>query len=374
MHPTRERGIDIGLLLAVLAAVVIGLLAIASASFVADGMTKVLKQVGFSIIGMTGMVVLMRIDYRVWSRYWRLLLALTILALIGILFTPAVKGAHSWLRLGPLSLEPSEFAKLSLTLAFAALLSRFGGRLSTLPYFLRALAMFVLPVLLVMRQPALGTAAILCAICFVMLYYAGARWWMLAALGGGAVLCFVLALTFGLVKSYQRQRLDFLHADQTSGGYHQLQARIAIGSGELWGKGPFHGTQGQRGFLPEQETDFIFAVIGEEYGFLGCLAVLGLQLFILIRVLRVAEEAETPFGRLIAVGVAAMLGVHVLINISMCLTLSPVTGVPLPFISYGGSSLLTNMLAIGIVLNISRHRKSRRRWAEAEEGVLVRGV
>jgi len=369
-------GIDVGLLLGVLALLCVGLPAIYSASHISDGAGKVLKQVIFAGIGLVGMGVLACVDYRVLARFRSLLYGLTLFLLVVTLFVDPIKGARSWLQFGPMSLQTSEFAKLLLILSFGALLTRFGEQTQRWGPFLRGLLYFTVPILLVLAQPDLGTAMVLCIIWLVMTWLAGARWWMLLAVIG-VFLALVIAVWNArlpggrtLIKAYQKQRLNFINADPAGAGYHQWQARVAIGAGMLWGKGYLRGTQARRGFLPEQDTDFIFAVIGEEFGLLGALAMLGLYLFVLFRLLRIAEEAETVFGRLVAGGVAAMLAVHVLINVGMNLTLTPVTGVPLPFISYGGSNLLVNLLAIGLALNISRHRQPRRAWAGEEEALI----
>lgn len=378
-------GIDLGLLLGVLALLGIGLPAIYSASHINDGAGKVLKQAVFAAVGLAGLGVLACVDYRVLARFRRWLYALTILLLVGLLLlsfiapsiAPEINGARSWLKFGPISVQPAEFAKLLLILSFGALLARMGAALWRWGPFLRGLAHFALPILLVLAQPDLGTAMVLCVIWLVMTWLAGVRWWMLLAVIGAFLALVIVAWNVRLpggrtlIKAYQKQRLDFIHADPAGAGYHQAQARIAIGAGMLWGKGYLQGTQARRGFLPEQDTDFIFAVIAEEFGLVGSLVVLALYLFVLFRLLRIAEEAEGALGRLLAGGVAAMLAVHVLINIGMNLTLSPVTGVPLPFISYGGSNLLTSLLCIGLALNVSRHRQPRRAWA-GEEQALIR--
>jgi len=387
-------GIDLGLLLGVLALLCVGLSAIFSASHISAGTDKVVKQAIFAGAGLIGLGVFACVDYRVLARFRQVLYTLTlVLLVITLLFAPEINGARSWFKFGPVSLQPAEFAKLLLILSFGALLIRFGAQVQRWSPFLRGLLFFALPILLVLAQPDIGTAMVLCAIWLVMVWLAGARWWMLLAVIGGLVLLVLLAWNVPIVpvtqtvmladgrsvrervfippiKPYQKRRLNFIHADPAGAGYHQAQARIAIGAGMLWGKGYLRGTQAQRGFLPEQDTDFIFAVIAEEFGLLGALAVLGLYLFVLFRLLRIAEEAEGTPGRLLAGGVAAMLAVHVLINIGMNLTLSPVTGVPLPFVSYGGSNLLVSLLSIGLVLNISRHRQPRRAWAGEEEALI----
>lgn len=368
---------DTGLLLAVLALLAIGLAFIFSASYAQNGTDKLIKQGIWVGAGLVGMGVLAHVDYRVLSRFWQVFYALAVLALIAtLLFAKEINGARSWIELGPLRLQPSELTKFALILAFGMLLSRCGSQLQSWSFFLRSLLFFVVPILLVLKQPDLGTASILCVIWFVMVWLAGVRWWMLASVVVGTVLLFMLAWNVqlpdgrGLIKTYQKQRLDFVHADPRGAGYHQWQSRIAIGAGQLWGKGFRQGTQGRQGFLPEQDTDFIFAVIGEEFGFLGSVAVLGLYLFLLFRLIRIAEEAELLLGRIIVGGIVAMFAAHWIINTGMCLTLSPVTGVPLPFISYGGSNLLTNLLAVGVALNISRFRQSRRDWVMQD--VLLR--
>jgi len=387
-------GIDLGLLLGVAALLCVGLTAIYSASHNSAGTEKVARQAIFAGIGLLGMGVFACVDYRVLARFRQTLYAVTLLILIiTLIFANEINGARSWLDFGPISVQPAEFAKLLLILSFGALLIRLDARLLRWGPFLRCLLFFALPVLLVLAQPDMGTAMVMCSIWLVMVWLAGTRWWMLLAVVGGFVLLALLAwnlpvipatrpivlhdgrsklerVRVPLIKPYQKKRLNFIDADPAGAGYQQWQARVAIGAGMLWGKGYLRSTQAQRGFLPEQDTDFIFAVIAEEFGLLGALAVLGLYLFVLFRLLRIAEEAEGTLGRLLAGGVAAMLAVHVLINIGMNLTLTPVTGVPLPFISYGGSNLLVNLLAIGVVLNVSRHRQPQRAWAGEEEALI----
>ncbi|HEY3378664.1 MAG TPA: rod shape-determining protein RodA [Armatimonadota bacterium] len=378
MRAGRASNFDSGLLGAVLGLLVLGLLVIFSASHVTAGASKVLRQGIWALVGLAGLLVFSRVDYRPWARYWRALLLASCVTLVAtLLIAHPINGARSWINLGPMSLQPSEFTKLALIISLAGFLSRQGEKLQQLPIFLRSILYLLAPILLIMAQPDMGTAMVLCMIWLVMLWVAEARGVMILAVTGSAVLLMTVAWYLPmpngktLIKDYQKKRLDFLHADPAGSGYHQRQARIAIGSGELWGQGYLRGSQAQRGFLPEQETDFIYAVLGEEFGLLGCLLVLGLYLFMLFRMLRISEEAETVFGRLIVAGVGAMVAVHVVINIGMCLSLSPVTGVPLPLLSYGGSNILTTLLATGVVLNISRHRQTRRTWVVTE--TLVRG-
>ncbi len=354
---------DYLLLFSVIGILIAGLLILASASYVSDGINKLIRQLIFAVVGIGGVVFFSFYDYRILNRFRRPFYFWTIIALIGILFTPEINGAHSWLKLGPINLQPSEFAKFTMIIAFASLLSRFGKQINKIPRLIHAVLYFVIPILLILKQPDMGTASIMCLICLIMLIIAGVRWWILGTMIGTVVILFVIAWNTNLIKQYQKDRLNFISAESKGGGYHQKQAKIAIGSGGFLGKGPFHSTQAQRGFLPEQDTDFIFAVFGEEYGFLGCIIILGLYTVMLWRALRMTEDADTVFGRLVAAGISAMFAGHILINVSMNLTLSPVTGIPLPFISYGGSNLLTNLLLIGVLLNISKHCQPRRQWA-----------
>jgi rod shape determining protein RodA len=371
LRAAHARGIDTALLLVVVGLLLIGLPAIYSASYVVEGSGKVIRQLVFAALGGVGLTVLACIDYRIWSRSRRVFYAIILVALLlTLLIAEPINGARSWIGHGALRVQPSEFAKLLLILAFASWLTRIGPAIRTWPVMVKGLLYVGAPVLLVLAQPDFGTAMVLCAIWLVMTMVAGARWWMLLAVVLAGIGLFTLAWHVDLIKPYQKKRLDFIHADPAGNGYHQRQASIAIGSGQFWGKGYRQSSQARRGFLPEQDTDFIYAVIAEEFGFLGSIVVLGLFLFMLFRLISSAEQAETSFGRLILAGVMAMLAVHAVINIGMCLTLLPVTGVPLPFVSYGGSNLVTNLLAIGIALNISRHREPRRAWAGNE--ALVR--
>jgi rod shape determining protein RodA len=369
-----------GLLLAVLGLLAIGLPAIYSASHLTDGAGKLVRQGIWLVAGLIGTGVLAAVDYRALSRHWRLfyfllLFPLCILALLNVLhipfgLVPTINGARSWFVLGKFSLQPSEFGKLLLILAYGALLARYGPLVRTIPVFLRGLLFVAVPMLLVLLQPDFGTMVIYASVWLVMTLIAGARPWMLLAVCLLAVGVFAAAWKCNIIKPYQKDRLDFIHADPRGNGYNQEQARIAIGAGEFFGKGYLHGSQIQHGFLPEQETDFIFAVVGEEFGFLGSIAVLGFFLLIFFRLFRLVEAAETRFGRIVTAGIVAMLMAHVLINVGMCLKLCPVTGVPLPFVSYGGSNLMTNLLALGVVLNISRHCENRRAWANPEEALV----
>ncbi|MCL6640627.1 MAG: rod shape-determining protein RodA, partial [Candidatus Rokubacteria bacterium] len=268
-------------------------------------------------------------------------------------------GAQRWIPLGPFgAFQPSEVAKLALIVTLA----RHLDVARTLPR-MRALFPFLahaaLPALLIMRQPDMGTALVLVAILAAMLYVGGARPADLAGLGAaGAV---VAPFFWQALHDYQRRRLTaFLDpaADPLGAGYALIQAKIAIGSGQLFGKGLFAGTQNVLRFIPEQHTDFIFTVVGEELGLAGTLALLGLFLVWIWRALGIAAGARDRLGALMAAGVAAMMLFHVVVNVGMTIGLMPVTGIPLPLVSYGGSSLLVTLAATGLLLGI----RLRRSW------------
>ncbi|MCS7172199.1 MAG: rod shape-determining protein RodA [Armatimonadetes bacterium] len=266
-------------------------------------------------------------------------------------------GAQRWLQLGPLSFQPSELAKLSVIL----LLSDALARQTTPPRTLGAVmgrCLWVLPALvLVFLQPDLGTTLVFLAIVLGMLFAVGTPLRTLAGLVGMGLA--VMPVVWRWLKPYQQKRLlVFLDPslDPLGAGYHLIQSKIAIGSGQVWGKGLFQGTQNTLQFLPMQHTDFVFAVIGEELGFVGAIGVLGLFWVYLIRGLQAAQRAPDAFGRLVGVGIVAMVGFHVLVNVGMTVGVMPVTGIPLPFLSYGGSALLANLAATGILLNLGRRR------------------
>lgn len=270
-------------------------------------------------------------------------------------------GATRWIVIGPLRVQPSEVMKLAIVLALARYYHdlHFKHARSVIPYaHLPALAMIALPVLLIVRQPDLGTALLVIAAGIVVVFLSGVRWThiVLGAIGG--VFGLIFLFFYGL-RDYQRQRiLTFLNADNTDqdfqlgAGYHTLQAKIALGSGGVTGKGFGEGTQTQLDFLPEKHTDFIFTVIGEELGFIGCVALLAIIAAILVVGVSIALSSRHHFGRLAAMGACATFAFYVFINVAMVIGLAPVVGVPLPLVSYGGTAMIVVMAAFGLVLNV----------------------
>ncbi len=268
-------------------------------------------------------------------------------------------GATRWLSLFGLSVQPSELAKLATIVLLARLLA---GQPAPLPSraILLSLGLSGVPAVAVLVQPDLGTATVFGAIWLGLVWVAGMSRRSLGVVAG----CLLLAVPMGwhVLKDYQRDRLAVFinpQADPLGAGFSIIQSTIAIGSGGLWGKGWFAGTQNQLSFLPERHADFLFSVIGEEWGLLGCLAVVGMTGLLLARILRIARQAAEPQGKLVAVGVSAWIGYQAVVNMGMVMGLLPVVGVPLPFVSYGGTAMITAWGAVGLLQSIHRHEVAR---------------
>ncbi len=322
----------------------------------------------FALAGLLAMGVTVAIDYRSFARWSNVIYIanLALLAVVVVLGTSSM-GAQRWFRLGSLSVQPSEFAKVAIILTLAAHLSRRLDRLSGWTGLIVPFLYVGLPVLVILAQPDLGTSLVFAGILLGMLFIAGARWTHLAVIYGSAlgaaVTWVILHLKFGIwipLKDYQLSRLIVFanpNVDPLGAGYHIKQALVAIGSGSLLGKGLFTGTQSRLKFLPMQHTDFVFAVVGEELGFLGALALLILFFVIIWRGIRIAAEAKDAYGTLVAAGVVSLFAFHVLVNVGMTVGIMPITGIPLPFISNGGSALVTDCVAVGLLLSIHYRRR-----------------
>ena len=274
-----------------------------------------------------------------------------------------VNGAHSWISLpGGFQVEPSEFAKIGLILMLALILGDLRDRVPRpgLRELVLALAVGAVPLALVARQPDLGVAVLLLALLVGMIALSGIQLRWLAGLAVAGVVAGLAAWNMHLLKPYQMARLAAFanpSADPRGAGYSAAQAKIAIGSGRMFGQGLFHGQLVSGNFVPEQHTDFIFSVAGEELGFVGAITIIVLLAIVLVRALRIAARADDMFGLLTASGIALWLGVQAFINIGMTIGIAPVTGLPLPFVSYGGSAMFADMLAIGVLLAIHRRRR-----------------
>jgi rod shape determining protein RodA len=318
-------------------------------------------QMAYLVVGLVAMAAMTFTDYHLWQRMAWPLYAINIVMLAAVLATGhSALGAQRWIGIGPVVFQPSEPAKLFTTLSVAAALGNPKRSYDKPQDYLIPLAALAVPALLVLAQPDLGTALVLIAIFTAMLFFAlpKARYFAIYAgvLGGLGTLA---VTTPFLLHGYQRARLlVFLNPqkDPQGAGWSLIQSKIAIGSGMLLGKGLFHGTQTQLGFVPEHATDFIFTVIGEEWGFIGSVALLVLYAVLLAMALLSLSSARDRYGVLVAAGITAMFAFHILINVGMTIGIMPITGIPLPFISYGGSSLITCLMAVGVLLNIHLQR------------------
>jgi rod shape determining protein RodA len=360
------RHVDPMLLVATLALVVVGLLAIYSSTHQSleavreDPGYFVKRQIAFLALGAIVVLAAASFDYRFIKVYAGFIYVSSILLLL-LVRTPlgtSVKGSQRWFELFGFQLAPSEVAKLAVIAMLAAFLSEIRGEL-TLQDVFRATGLAAIPGVLVFLQPDLGTSIVFIAILVGILVVAGTRPRYLAALALTAVVLVFAGFQVGLVKEYQLVRLQaFLDSENADAAalYNREQAEIAIVSGGLFGLGYGEGTQTNLDFVPEQHTDFIFTVVGEEFGFVGAMTLLGLFGIVAWRAFRIAMVSKDAFGTYLAAGVASMLALQVFVNVGMTIGIMPITGIPLPFVSYGGSSLLVNCAAIGILQNVHMRR------------------
>ena len=321
-----------------------------------------MKQLIWLALSIVALIVITMFDY-IWL--YRLSYPLygvgILLLLIVLVMGKTSMGAQRWLNLGLLSFQPSEFFRILFIIAFSSYLANL-GKDSTGRIPLRGVIVFgLIPLILLIKQPDLGTAILLLALFSVLAISKGIsqKIIVLALLFGLIAIPFVGHIFWDGLKDYQKNRLiAFMdpEVDPAGIGYHISQSKIAIGSGELIGKGYLNGTQGPLRFLPEKHTDFIFAVFSEEWGFAGCLSLLGIYLLLFLRGLDTAAKAKDEVGRLMAIGITAMFFVYFVVNIGMTLGMMPVVGIPLPFMSYGGTSLLSNFIAAGILISIRTRR------------------
>ena len=409
MIPWRRvlRDADPPLAFAVAALLAIGIIAVYSATYSHSGSAPAglyWKQAAWLVLGFAACVAAAVIPFRVFDglAYW--IYGATLVLIVAVTLAGSVGlGAKRWIDLGPLRLQPSEPMKIGLVLALARYLSGGGVNVTRARFLAVPLALASVPMLFVLEQPDLGSALAFGVIVLAMLHWAGlsalfvfllispllnvlATFWLPAWIIFAALLVWILYRSklhwipqLGLVvahvgisvvtprlwaglEGYQRERiLTFLDPgrDPSGAGYQIIQSKIAIGSGGWLGKGFLQGTQKALSFLPHQHTDFIFSVLGEEFGFLGVTIVLGLFALLLGRAVIVARGARSRFGSLMAVGAVAIFAYHASINLCMAVGLAPVTGIPLPFLSYGGSFLITCMILVGMILNVAGRRNER---------------
>ena len=349
----------------VLSGIGLGLIFSATAQMGEAGRSFVIRQMTWCSLGLVLLAAFLLFDYRLLDRWALWLYLIIVVALISVwVFGKATAGSRRWIELGLMRFQPSEFAKLVVVIVLAKYLHSGAGREDPqLTDLLHPILLLTLPVILVLIQPDLGTAAMMTLIALSMILFAGiGRRALLWAVGGIACLIPILLLVGDrLLMEYQKKRLiTFLNPDYDplGAGYHIIQSQIAIGSGGVFGQGLLKGTQNQLMFLPVKHTDFIFSILAEEWGFVGCAAVLLLFTALFLRGMSVVGKARDNFGALLAFGCTAVVFWHVVINVGMVMGLLPVVGVPLSFLSYGGSSLLVSFLSVAILINVSMRRFS----------------
>ena len=367
-RPTFRRLdlIDPYLLIATLLLIGYGLVITYSTSFedqaAGDPMQFVLRGVIFALLGLVVMSAVAWFDYAWFGTFAPLLYVLTIgLLVLVLLIGHNVLGGQRWVTIAGQKFQVSEFAKVLMIIVLARYFADRHDRIRSPLVLLGALLLLLPPFALVYRQPDLGTSLVFVAIFFGMAYLAGARPWQLASLVAVGVAGF--PLIWSLLQDYQRSRLTaFLdpYADPQGAGWNIIQSLIAIGSGQATGKGLTAGTQSPLGYLPIAESDFVFAGLAEDLGFVGGVILFALYAVLLIAALRIAFRAREPFGLFVGAGVFSMLAFQLVVNVGMAMSLMPVTGIPLPFISHGGSSLLSVCMALGILQSIAMRRDTNR--------------
>ena len=354
----KWRSIDPLLLLVSLTLSGFGILAVYVAGTQDQQAYAMNQALGF-VLGIAGAIPLALIDYRLWRRYLKPIYALVILMLLSVLLLGAAAGgAQRWVDIGPVQVQPSEFAKLGMVIVLAGYFAERAVGEHTV--FLKSLGVLSIPALLVFMQPDLGTALVFGAVFATMTYIAGARLIQLAGLAAAAVAAAVLAVKLKILEEYQVARLTaFMNPDGTTDvGYQVAQSKMAIGSGGITGKGLDAQTLANLGFLPEDHTDFIFSNLAERVGFVGSIVLIGLFFLLVWRILHIATISRDRFGVLLAVGVATIFLFHVFVNVGMTMGIMPVTGIPLPFISYGRSNLVVSVLSLGLLQSIAIHSKA----------------
>lgn len=311
------------------------------------------------VIGVIGLIITALIDIRLWMRFAYVIFGLVALSLVYVdLVGHGAMGAQRWIALGPLQFQPSEAMKIATVLALARFFHGSTAEDVKNPlYLLAPLGIIALPVLLVLKQPDLGTAIMIVAVSGAMFFVAGVSYWMFAIVAAAAV--GAMPVLWHFLHDYQKQRIAIFmdpESDPLGAGYHITQSKIALGSGGMMGKGFLHGTQSHLNFLPEKQTDFIFTLFTEEWGFTGGVALMALFALIIVYGYFMAFSCQNQFGRLLATGIIINFSLYIFINIGMVMGLLPVVGVPLPLISYAGTAMLSVLFGFGLMMSAHVHR------------------
>lgn len=356
------KNIEWGILICVILLITIGMIALYSATQETGG-EELKKQIIWLIISIPIMILMICINYEVIAKISPIFYGIFLILLVAVLFTESVNGATSWFELGFFSLQPSEFAKIFVILVFSLVITKIQERgrdeISRPTRLLLSLSVIAVPVLLIIKQPDYGTALAFLVATVLILFTAGIK--KRYIFGSILIVLIVLPLLyFFILPEHAKTRIDvFLNPnlDPRGAGYNVIQSKLAVGSGGLLGMGLLKGNQTQLGFLYPKTTDFIFSVIGEEMGFLVTAGIVLIYVILITKAVYIAKTAKDDLGSYIAMGIAGIFLFHMLENIGMTIGLLPITGVPLPFVSYGGSSLLTNLILIALLLNISGRRQ-----------------
>ena len=356
------KNMDWGILICIVILLAVGLVALFSATQ-GNNYEELKKQIMWLAISIPIMIILMFVDYNTISKISPILYIIIIIALIAVLFTESINGATSWFNIGAVSIQPAEFAKIIVIIALATYISRIQengkDQISRPTKLLLAMLIVAVPVLLIIKQPDYGTALTFVVATIFILFASGIKKRYIF-IGMLLVAILLPLLYFFVLPEHAKTRIDvFLNPnlDPRGAGYNVIQSKLAIGAGEFLGMGLLKGNQTQLGFLYPKSTDFIFAVIGEEMGFVVAATVIITYVVLITRAVFIAKTARDNLGSYIAIRIAGIFLFHMTENIGMTMGLLPITGVPLPFVSYGGSSLLTNLMMIGLLLNISGRRQ-----------------
>ena len=340
---------------------VIGIIMIYSATRSLNSNSRVVVQTVSLCLGIAAMVTVTLFDYEQFRNLIKpiYIFSIFILLLVLVFGVTGDWGARSWIRIGSIGFQPSELAKICFIITFSYHLDMVRSDINKPLTILGLLIHIGVPIGLILLQPDMGSALVFIFIFICLMFMAKLSYKYIIPIGALGIASLPFIYKYGL-DEYQQKRIQvFLNPnlDPLNRGYNVIQSKIAVGSGQLWGKGYLEGTQNQMGFLPTKYTDFIFSVISEEFGFIGSMIIVVLLFALIWRCFTIAKRADNAYGRYICIGVGSMFLFHVFENVGMCIGLTPVTGIPLPFMSYGGTSLVTNMIAIGLVLSVAYHNK-----------------
>ncbi len=355
------KKIDYGLIAIVLIISIMGVVMITSATHTLGYERFIRTQVVSIIMGLIAIILILFIDYNTLAKLYIPIYICSNLLLVAVIFFGTGMerwGANRWIRIGGFQFQPSDFAKIGVIISLAKILDDNKDSMHKISTLLKIFIFVGVPMVLIYAQPDLGTAMSFAFFSLGMVFIAGLKYKHIFVTGIIGILTAPIAWFF-VLKGYHKGRIiTFLNPDldPMDKGYHAIQSRLAVGNGRIFGKGLFKGTQSQLGFLPEKQTDFIFSVLAEETGFIGVTILLTLYGMMLMKCVNVARNAKDDFGAYLVIGMTFMLAFHIFANIGMTIGLMPVTGKPLPFVSYGGTFMLSNMMALGLILNVNMRR------------------